>query len=156
MPNTKFAEILLVEDNPNDVELTLHIFDSIKTESNIHVVRDGAEALDYLFCLGNYANRDSRDLPRLILLDLKLPKIGGLEVLRRIREYHRTRLIPVAVLTSSKQPQDIAEAYELGANSYVVKPVCYDEFSDVIEQLCHYWLITNEAPLACEAMASQS
>jgi len=147
-------EILLVEDTPADVELTLHAFEKRHLANRIHVVRDGAEAVDYLFCTGAYAHRSPRDIPRLVLLDLKLPKLDGVEVLRRIRDNPRTELIPVVVLTSSREDRDIIESYRLGANSYIVKPVEFHNFSDAVEQLGYYWLLINQAPPLPQTLGS--
>lgn len=140
------VEILLVEDNPNDAELALHAFKRYKISNNVHVVRDGAEALDYVFGEGNYAGRSVLDQPRVILLDLKLPKVDGLEVLRRIREDARTRSIPVVVLTSSREDRDIAECYNLGVNSYITKPVDFEQFTEAARILGFYWLLLNQPP----------
>ncbi len=137
--------VLLVEDNPDDVELTLRAFKKNNILNEIVVARDGVEALDYLFGTGVYANQPT-DLPQLILLDLKLPRIDGLEVLRRIREHERTRLLPVVVLTSSREEQDLVQSYSLHANSYIRKPVDFVRFSDAVRQLGFYWLVLNEAP----------
>lgn len=138
--------ILLVEDNPDDEELTLRALKKNNIVNDVAVVRDGAEALDYLFCTGRYASRNSSDLPQVVLLDLNLPKMGGLEVLRRIRENEKTRLLPVVILTSSKEEQDLIQGYSLGANSYVRKPVDFNQFVDAVRQLGLYWLVLNEAP----------
>ena len=140
------VEILLVEDNPNDVELTLHALQRHNLANRIHVVRDGEEALDFLFCRGAYQSRDSGLGPKVILLDLKLPKVDGLEVLRQIRGDERTRLLPVVVMTSSRQERDIAESYKLGINSYVVKPVDFQQFSEAVRQIGCYWLLLNQPP----------
>ncbi len=137
--------ILLVEDNRDDEELTIMAFEQKGIDSEIKVVRDGAEALDYLFGTGIYANRDISDKPAVILLDLKLPKISGLEVLRRLRSDERTGLLPVVVLTTSKEDQDIVNSYKLGCNSYVRKPVDFTEFLEATEQLGVYWLSLNQA-----------
>ena len=136
--------ILLVEDDPDDETLTLRALGSIKND--IVVVRDGVEALDYLFGTGPYAGRDTRVTPRLVLLDLKLPKVDGLEVLRRLRADPRTMLVPVVVLTSSDRQKDVVESYQLGANSYVRKPVDFAEFSEAVRQLGLYWLLINTVP----------
>ena len=136
-------EILLVEDNPNDIELTLHAFQKNHLTNSIHVVRDGAEALDYLYCTGSYAGRDP-DPPRVVLLDLKLPKIDGLEVLRRIKGDPRTKMIPVVALTSSHDDRDIVECYNLGVNSYIVKPVDFAQFVEAARALGFYWLLLNQ------------
>ncbi len=138
--------ILLVEDNADDEALTLRALNKSKIANKIVVTRDGAEALEYLFCTGQYADRDPRDLPQVTLLDLKLPKVDGLEVLRRIRSDARTRMLPVVMLTSSREEQDMINAYSNGANSYVRKPVDFNQFVDAIGQLGLYWLVLNEAP----------
>lgn len=136
--------ILLVEDNPDDVELTVIAFKKNHIANEIVVARDGAEALDYLFGTGIHAGRDLNIMPTLILLDLKLPKMDGLEVLKRLRENAQTKRIPVVVLTSSKEQQDIVESYNLGANSYVRKPVDFTDFINAAKQLGLYWLVLNE------------
>jgi len=141
--------ILLVEDNPDDEELTLHAFEKIKINNTIVVARNGAEALDYLFGTGAYAGRDPHDLPLVVLLDLKLPKIDGLEVLRRIRANEETQLLPVVLLTSSNEEEDRLKGYMLGANSYVRKPVDFDEFVRAAGQLGLYWILLNEPPPCC-------
>ena len=139
------VEILLVEDNDNDELLALHAFMKNNVVNKVHVVRDGVEALDYIFCTGAYAKRKIEN-PKLVLLDLKLPFIDGIEVLRRIRGNPRTRLVPVVVLTTSSQESDVIETYALGDNSYIVKPVDYDQFSAVAKQLEFYWLQLNRQP----------
>ena len=138
--------ILLVEDNPDDVELTLRALKKNNVTNEVVVAHDGVEALDYLFGSGAYAGRDLSVMPTVILLDLKLPKMDGLEVLRRLRADDRTRLLPVVILTSSKEEQDIVNGYRLGANSYVRKPVDYDQFAEAVRQLGLYWLLLNEPP----------
>ena len=138
--------ILLVEDNPDDEALTLRALKKNNIGNELVVVRDGAEALDFIFCKGAYAERNPRDMPQVILLDLKLPKIDGLEVLRRIRADESTKLLPVVILTSSKEEQDRLTGYSLGANSYVQKPVDFDQFIGAVRQLGLYWLVLNEAP----------
>ena len=138
--------ILLVEDNPDDEALTLRALKKNNIGNELAVVRDGAEALEFLFCTGAYANRDPRDVPQVVLLDLKLPKIDGLEVLRRIRANEKTRLLPVVILTSSKEEQDRLNGYSLGANSYVVKPRGLAELADVARRLREYWLELNAPP----------
>ncbi len=135
--------ILLVEDNPNDEELTLRALKKSQIMNRVVVVRDGVEALDYLFMRGAYANRSSSETPQVILLDLKLPKIDGLEVLREIRSDDRTKLLPVVVLTSSVEDQDLIKSYGLGANSYVRKPVDFVQFVEAVKQLGLYWLVIN-------------
>jgi len=138
--------ILLVEDNPDDEALTLRALKKSHIGNEVFVIRDGAEALDFLFCTGTYADRDPRDMPHMILLDLKLPKVDGLEVLRRIRADERTRLLAVVILTSSNEEQDLLEGYKKGANSYIRKPVDFNQFADAIRQLGLYWLVLNEPP----------
>lgn len=138
--------ILLVEDNPDDVELTLLAFKKYKIKNEIVVIQDGAEALDYLFAEGTYAGRDLSNMPAVILLDLKLPKIAGLEVLRRIRADERTKFLPVVILTSSKEEQDLIDGYKFGANSYVRKPIDFAQFTEAARQLGLYWMILNEPP----------
>lgn len=138
--------ILLVEDNPDDEALTLRALSKNNIRNEIVVARDGAEALDFLFCQGIYAERDTRVMPQIILLDIKLPKVDGLEVLRRIRADTRTRLLPVVLLTSSKEEQDLIDGYSLGANSYIRKPVDFTQFSEAIRQVGVYWLVLNEPP----------
>lgn len=138
--------ILLVEDNPDDEALTLRALKKNNIGNELYVVRDGAEALEFLFCKGVYSDRDPRKKPEVILLDLKLPKVDGLEVLRQIRADENTHLLPVVILTSSKEEQDRIRGYSLGANSYVRKPVDFNEFVDAVRQLGLYWLVLNEAP----------
>ena len=138
--------ILLVEDNPDDEVLTLRALKKNNIKNEVVVVRDGAEALDYLFCRGGYADRNPCSLPQVVLLDLKLPKLDGMDVLRQIRLNERTKLQPVVILTSSKEDQDLINGYKLGANSYVRKPVNFEDFSEAIKQLGLYWLILNEIP----------
>ena len=139
-------EILLVEDNPNDMELTLHVLRRNHLANRVEVVRDGAEALDFLFCTGAYANRDPNHRPKLILLDLKLPKVDGLEVLQRIKADLSTRTIPVVVLTSSREERDIVESYHHGVNSYIVKPVDFEQFTEAVRQVGLYWVLLNQPP----------
>jgi two-component system, response regulator len=138
--------ILLVEDNADDAELTLRAFRKSKILNEIVVVTDGVEALDYVFATGTHAGRDPKAIPEVILLDLKLPRIGGLEVLRRLRADERTRRIPVVVLTSSNEERDILSSYDLGANSFVRKPVDFAQFVDAAQHLGLYWLVMNEPP----------
>lgn len=140
------VEILLVEDNPDDVELTLHSLKQNHLSNRVQVVRDGQEALDFLFAKGIFASRDPDLQPRVILLDLKMPKVNGLEVLRQIRAARRTKDLPVVVLTSSKEEPDIRESYELGVNSYIVKPVDFEKFTEAIRILGLYWLLLNQPP----------
>src|SRR3954470_44228 len=138
------AEILLVDDNPSDVELTVRALRGQKLANAIHVAQDGAEALDFLFCRGDYAGRSFSNPPRVVLLDLKMPKVDGIEVLRAVREDPRTRAIPVAILTSSKEQRDIVEGSRRGVTAYVQKPVEFDQFRSVIEQLGKFWLVLNQ------------
>jgi two-component system response regulator len=138
--------ILLVEDNPDDEELTIRALDRNHIANRVVVARDGQEALDYMFAAGQWAGRDVEDIPSVILLDLHLPKIDGLEVLQRIRADPRTRLAPIVILTSSMEQQDLIQGYGLGANSYVRKPVEFDEFVQAVGQLGIYWLMVNEVP----------
>ena len=143
--NDKSVEILLVEDNPNDEMLALHAFKKHNLANKVHVVRDGAEALDFVFCTGEYAERHFEN-PRVILLDKKLPLVDGMEVLRAIRAEPRTKLIPVVMLTSSAEDRDVIESYALGVNSYIVKPVNFEQFSETARQLGYYWLLINKQP----------
>lgn len=143
--NADAIEILLVEDDPNDVELALIAFRKSQLEGKIHVARDGEEALDFLFCRGAYLGRSRSAIPRLVLLDLKLPKVTGLEVLKELKGDVRTRPIPVAVMTSSKQQRDMVECYQQGANSYIQKPIEFDRFQRTISDLGYYWLNVNQA-----------
>jgi two-component system response regulator len=138
--------ILLVEDNADDEALTLRAFAKNKITNPVHISRDGVEALDYLFATGPHSGRDPGDRPAVVLLDLKLPKIDGLQVLKRIRADERTRLLPVVILTSSREEQDIIDGYRFGCNSYVRKPVDFDQFLDAAKQLGLYWLLLNEPP----------
>jgi len=142
------ARILLVEDDPQDVELTLRAFRSENVKSPIEVVRDGEEALDYLFCRGPYGTRATDQPPTLVVLDLKLPKIGGLQVIEEMKANEASKLIPVVVLSSSGEQRDIAESYRLGVNSYIQKPVDIAEFRDAIRALAHYWVGVNRSPFA--------
>ena len=139
-------EILLAEDNPNDVELTLHALRKHHLANRIQVVRDGAEALEFLFATGAYAGRNIKDIPKVVLLDLKLPKVDGLEVLRRVKGDPRTRMIPIVILTSSREERDLVEGYNLGANSYIVKPVDFEQFTEAVRQLGLYWMLLNQPP----------
>ncbi len=138
--------ILLVEDNPDDVELTLRALKQHNIRNEIAVVRDGAEALEYLFATGAYADRDTNVIPAVVILDLKLPKVDGLEVLQRMRADERTKLVPVVILTSSSEESDMINGYDFGANSYVRKPVDFTEFVEAARQLGLYWLVINEPP----------
>lgn len=140
------VEILLVEDNPNDEELTLYALKKNNITNHIQVVRDGAEALEYLFCTDAYAHRQINDPPKVVLLDLKLPKVDGLEVLEKVKSDARTRAIPVVMLTSSQEERDIVESYQLGVNSYIVKPVDFEQFIEAVRKLGLYWMLLNKTP----------
>lgn len=146
MNQQNIVEILLVEDNPEDLELTIRAFKKANFGNHIAVARDGAEAVDFIFCEGAHSGRQIADTPRLIMLDLKLPKVDGLEVLRRLKHDERTKNIPVVVLTSSKEQSDIIRSYDLGVNSYIVKPVNFDSFTEAVRQLGLYWLLLNQPP----------
>ncbi len=146
MVNADAVDILLVEDNPNDLELALRALKKHNLANNVIVARDGAEALDFIFGTGSYAHRQIERIPKLVLLDLKLPKVDGLEVLRRIKADERTKTIPVVVLTSSQEERDVVDSYRLGVNSYMVKPVDFDQFIDSVAQLGLYWLVCNKPP----------
>lgn len=139
----RFINILLVEDNPDDVELTLHALEKNNIANPIKVIRDGQEALDYLFYKGKY-QKSEHELPNLILLDLKLPKVDGIDVLKAVKGDRKTKLIPVVVLTSSKEESDIVRSYDLGVNSYIRKPVDFDQFVETVKQIGFYWLLINE------------
>ncbi len=146
MKSKEEVEILLVEDNPTDVELTLRALKKNNLSNKVHVVTDGAEALDYLFATGDYKEREINKRPKVVLLDLKLPKVDGLEVLKKLKSDERTKNIPVVVLTSSKEEQDRIESYKLGVNSYIVKPVDFEQFTKSVQGLGLYWLLLNELP----------
>jgi|ERR1041384_2979689 CheY-like chemotaxis protein len=146
MSATDAIEIMIVEDNPQDLELTLRALRKANISNQIHVARDGAEALDYIFCRGDYADRRIEDTPKVVLLDLKLPKVDGLEVLKNIKGDPRTKAIPVVALTSSKEQRDVVESYRLGVNSYIVKPVDFERFASAVGELGLYWLLLNQSP----------
>jgi len=151
MNNHKEVDILLVEDNQDDVELTLHALRREHLANNIFTVRDGEEAIDFLFCTGTHSNRNFDHPPRLVLLDLKLPKLNGLDVLKRVKQDPRTRSIPIVVLTSSKEERDLVDSYNLGANSYIQKPVDFDQFRQMVKNTGLYWMVINQYPLAIPA-----
>ena len=153
--NNNEVELLLVEDDPNDVELTLLALRKHKLANKIHVVRDGEEALDFVFSRGAYSHRTSNDPPKVILLDLKLPKINGLEVLKIVKSDPRTRAVPVVVMTSSREQRDMVEGYRLGVNSYIQKPIDFHQFQTIIRDLGYYWLVVNQSPPP-EAFPAQS
>jgi len=138
--------ILLVEDNPADAELAIRALRRGRISNQIQLLKDGAEALDFIFCRGDYAHRTITDYPKMILLDLKLPKVSGLEVLQQLKSDPRTQMIPVVVLTSSAQDSDVLESYKLGVNSYIVKPVDFEQFNKAVEQLGFYWVLINRSP----------
>ncbi len=140
------VEILLVEDNPDDLDMTLHALRKMKLANHVQVARDGVEALDFIFCRGCHAARSIEDAPRVILLDLKLPRLGGLEVLQRLKADPRTQGIPVVMLTSSKEQSDVEKSYKLGANSYIVKPVDFEQFAEAVQNLGLYWMLLNQPP----------
>lgn len=140
------VEILLVEDSAHDAELTLHTLRKNHLANHVELVRDGAEALDFIFARGAYEHRDVEQVPKVILLDLKLPKVDGLEVLREIKSNPRTKAIPVVVMTSSHEERDMVESYELGVNSYVVKPVDFSQFTEAVRQAGLYWVLLNQLP----------
>lgn len=145
--NTEHCEILLVEDNPRDAELTLRALKKHNLANHVQVVEDGEEALDYLFGRGQYDGRDPGALPKVVFLDLKLPKVDGLEVLRQLRGDDRTKQTPVVVVTSSNEERDLVESYNLGVNSYVVKPVDFESFMQAVAELGFYWLLLNKPPI---------
>ncbi len=146
MIDENVIDILLVEDNPFDAELTMRALKEIKILNRIHLLTDGEEAMNYLFGLGEYSGRDINLNPKVIFLDLKLPKVDGLEILKKVKEDERTRTIPIVIVTSSKEERDIIKSYKLGVNSYIVKPVDSDKFVDSIKELGLYWLILNHPP----------
>lgn len=144
--NGNVIEILMVEDNPSDAEIALRALKKANLANKVFWVKDGAEALDFIFATGKYANRDTNIKPKIILLDLRLPKIDGMEVLRKVKSDDRTKLIPVVILTSSREDKDIVESYRLSANSYIVKPVEFENFSKAVADVGCYWLLLNKAP----------
>ncbi|HTQ78338.1 MAG TPA: response regulator [Burkholderiales bacterium] len=146
MSNFEEVEILLVEDNTMDAEMTQRALRKHNFGNRMHWVKDGEEALDYLFCRGAYAQRDARRPPRLVLLDIKMPKVDGIEVLRQVKADERTRTVPVVVMTSSNEERDVVESYRLGVNSYIVKPVEFASFLEVVASIGLYWVLTNRVP----------
>jgi CheY-like chemotaxis protein len=140
------SHILLVEDNPDDVKLTMRALEKNRIVNEVDVASDGVEALEYLFGVGKFAGRDTNIMPQVILLDLKMPRMDGLQVLERIRGHEKTKLLPVVVLTTSNEEKDRIESYKLGANSYIRKPVDFNQFAEAVKQLGLYWLVLNEAP----------
>lgn len=146
MVNADAVEILLVEDNPQHVELTLRALRKHNLANHVLVAKDGAEALEFIFATGAYSQRRIENGPKVILLDLKLPRVDGLEVLRRIKSDERTKAIPVVVVTTSEQEQDVVESYQLGANSYIVKPVSFEKFVQAVSELGFYWMLLNKPP----------
>lgn len=146
MTDLNEVEILLVEDNPYDVELTLTALKENNLTNKVHVLNDGAEALEFIFATGAHAQRNIKNIPNVVLLDLKLPKVNGLEVLRRIKSDERTKRIPVVVLTSSQEERDVVESYNLGVNSYIIKPIDFNKFIDAVAKLSLYWVLLNRPP----------
>lgn len=147
MEKVKPVEILLVEDNPDDAKLTLRALNKHNLSNRVHIVKDGEEALDFLFGRKEYQKIDPQDMPKVVFLDLKLPKVSGLEVLKAMKENESTKIIPVVVLTSSKEEQDVITSYKLGVNSYIVKPVDFEKFVSAVSELGLYWLLLNEPPI---------
>ena len=145
-PSESTVEILLIEDNPNDADLTLRALKKQNLTNQIYHVKDGAEALDFLFATGKFKGRNLEEMPRMILLDLKLPKVDGLDVLKKIKSDERTKKIPTVILTSSQEERDVAESYKIGANSYVVKPVDFENFVDCVAKMGLYWFLINHGP----------
>jgi len=150
------VEILLIEDSPEDAELTIRALRRNKLANEIQVVEDGAEALDFLFCRGSFKDRTPSEYPKLVLLDLKLPKVSGMEVLRAIRDDERTKAIPVVVLTSSKEEMDLMEGYKLGVNAYAQKPVDFEQFAETVRQIGMFWMLINKLPPPGEAVATRA
>jgi two-component system response regulator len=147
MKNQDYIDILIVEDNPNDAELAILALKGENLANNLIWLKDGVQALDFIFAEGEYIGRDIEKRPKIILLDLKMPRVGGIEVLRRIRADERTKSIPVVVMTSSKEEKDIIATYDLGVNSYIVKPVDFDQFNKSIRDMGFYWLVVNQPPV---------
>ncbi|HEX6803951.1 MAG TPA: response regulator [Terriglobales bacterium] len=153
--SSREVDILLVEDNKDDLELTLHALRKERLANRIQIARDGEEAIDFLFCRNGFAERSFEQPPRLVLLDLKLPKVDGMEVLRQLKAEPRTRTIPVVILTSSKEERDLINSYNLGVNSYIQKPVDFDQFRETVKRVGMYWLLVNQPPVA-EAVLSKA
>lgn len=153
--SSREVDILLVEDNKDDLELTLHTLRKERLANRIQIARDGEEAIDFLFCRNGFAERSFEQPPRLVLLDLKLPKVDGMEVLRQLKAEPRTRTIPVVILTSSKEERDLINSYNLGVNSYIQKPVDFDQFRETVKRVGMYWLLVNQPPVA-EAVLSKA
>jgi CheY-like chemotaxis protein len=150
MNESTIVELLLVEDNPDDLKMALRALKKANLANHIHIARDGAEALQFIFCEGDYSGRKIENAPKVILLDLKLPKVDGKEVLQRVKSDPRTKMIPVVVLTSSKEQSDVVESYHLGVNSYIVKPVNFEGFAAAVQELGMYWLLHNQPPKLLE------
>jgi CheY-like chemotaxis protein len=148
MKTGRTVEVLLIDDSPSDVELTIHVLRRNNLANSIHVAEDGQEALDFIFCRGEHQARSITDRPRVILLDLKLPKVNGLEVLKAIRANEQTKAIPVVILTSSKEQRDLIEGYEFGTNAFIQKPVDFEQFQNAIKEIGLFWLVVNEPPPA--------
>jgi len=144
--NSKIVEILLVEDNAKDLELTLYALKKNNLANNIEIARDGEEALDFIYCRNKYSNRISSNRPKVILLDLKLPKVDGLEVLKILKKDEKTKVIPIVVLTSSREEKDLIESYELGVNSYMVKPIDFNQLAETVSKIGYYWVLQNTVP----------
>jgi two-component system response regulator len=149
------VEVLLVEDNVHDAEMTIRALKKVNLANNLVHVKDGEEALDFIFARGKFSNREKSDLPKVILLDIKMPKVDGIEVLKQLKSQESSKMIPVVIMTSSKEEQDIINSYELGVNSYVVKPVDFEGFARAVSQLGMYWLLTNQPPLQTAKLAAE-
>ena len=149
-----FVDILLVEDSQDDLDLAMHVLRQEKLANSIYVVRDGEEALDFLFCRGSFSDRTFEHAPKLVLLDLKLPKIDGMQVLKELKADPRTKMIPVVMMTSSKEERDLVESYKAGVNSFIQKPVDFDQFRAMVKSLGMYWLVVNQPPVITQAMTA--
>jgi two-component system response regulator len=150
--NAGKLDILLVEDSEDDMNLFMHVLRAEKLANNIHVVRDGEEALDFLFCRGAFAERTFDSPPKLVLLDLNLPKVDGIEVLRQVKADPRTKTIPIIIMTTSKEERDLVAGYDLGANSFIQKPVDFDQFREIVKTIGLYWLVINQSPVAADSV----